>query len=181
MDKFDYDKLNIQDAWLVRPRSHKDFRGEFMELLNEEEFRDNGPALIFPHRFVQSNLSISKPGIIRGMHIQRRNPQGKLVFCLSGKILDVGVDLRPNSPTFQKVQWIELSSTDAGVYWPPGVAHGLYSYNRAAVLYYCTTPHDAESDGGVYPLDPALNIPWPDSAMLSGKDMNLPSLAEYLT
>lgn len=152
---------------------YDDERGRFMETFNEERS---------PVYFAQTNLSYSEKDVIRGLHIQRTHPQGKLIQCIKGIIWDVCVDLRPGSPTFG--QWhaqLLRGEAPAQFYIPVGCAHGFASITDSIVQYSCTTPYDKASDGGVNLFDKDLKIPWPVvDPTFSQKDFELPFLSEYI-
>lgn len=155
----------------------QDNRGDFMETWNRGAFMKLGLPIDWP----QDNISSSRDRVLRGLHVQRMRPQGKLVRCLRGAIWDVCVDVRKDSPTF--LQWhAELLTGCKALYCPPGTAHGFLALEPDSLVYYkCTTLYDKDSDGGVNPFDQELNIPWPSRAgMLSSKDKDLPSLREWL-
>lgn len=156
-----------------------DARGFFIERFHAERFAEHG----LPHAFAQDNHSRSRPGILRGCHWQHTPPQGKLVGCVRGKIWDVGVDMRPKSPTFGQHFAAELSDTNGALLWlPAGIAHGfcVLGDEPADVLYKVTAPYAPSSEGGVRFDDPDLNIPWPiKNPTISERDTHLPSFAEY--
>jgi dTDP-4-dehydrorhamnose 3,5-epimerase len=171
-------KLSIEGAIMLEDAyPFSDKRGTFKELFNMKAFHAAG----LPVEWAQDNLATSSANVLRGLHIQKKRPQGKLVMCLQGKIIDVGVDLRKNSATFKSHAMVELENPKDSVYWPPGVAHGYYSPLESMVYYKCTTLHDKESDGGILWCDPELNISWENiSPIVSTKDMCLPKLRDYL-
>jgi dTDP-4-dehydrorhamnose 3,5-epimerase len=160
----------------------RDERGFFSERFNKQVFESHG----IESEFVQDNWSRSKPGVLRGMHMQRHPQQGKLVSVLRGKIWDVAVDLRPHSPTFKKWHALELSDENGRMLWlPPGFAHGfcVLGPEEADVLYKVNEPYNPATDGGFRWDDPQLEIPWPTPAggfIVSGKDRELPSLELFL-
>lgn len=167
----------IRDCVVIRSIPFQDMRGVFMESWNRETFS----ALGLPIQWPQDNYSRSEKSVLRGLHIQRRRPQGKLVSCYSGAVLDVALDLRPG-PTQGKwfMQRLELG---VSLYVPPGCAHGFLALEPQSIVYYkCTTLYDRESDGGVNVLG-GLGLPpefTPLDAIQSEKDLNLPSLEEWL-
>jgi dTDP-4-dehydrorhamnose 3,5-epimerase len=117
------------------------------------------------------------------MHIQRKNPQGKLVRCMRGRIFDVCLDLRLDSPTF--MQWHhEILLGAKSMYCPPGTAHGFVALEPDSVIYYkCTTLYDKETDGGIYAFSQALAPHWPiprDLVIMSEKDQRLPTIDQWL-
>lgn len=175
----------VQGVKLIRQKAHSDDRGTFMELHNRKLFEELG----LPFDFPQSNYSTSTAGVLRGMHLQKHNPQGKLLRCLSGTIFDCWVDMRPESPTFRKFGGITLKAEPneegfvEGVYLPPGLAHGFLTLSHfASVHYLCTTLYDKESDGGVHWSSFGVEWPMPEEFQpkVSEKDSKLPSLDEYL-
>lgn len=172
----------VEGVRIINSSVFEDSRGFFETAFHVEQFKELG----LPTEFPQDNISTSFQGALRGMHIQRENPQGKLIRCVSGVIWDVWVDLRPDSPTFKKWECLSLRSTaSTSVYLPPGLAHGFFCVTPVATVHYkCTTLYDKESDGGIIWNDPETAIKWPfDSEftpLISGKDANLPTMAEYL-
>jgi len=168
--------MKIRGVELVEPKRHRDHRGWFQEITNAMEITAGLPP------FVQTNVSASHFGVIRGMHIQRRDPQGKLIVCLRGRIYDAWIDVRPESPTFGKWGALELdAATPHALYLPPGVAHGFQSVSTTCmILYACTTCYDRETDGGINWNDPSVGIEWPEqNPIVSDKDRRLPSLADW--
>lgn len=172
----------IQDAFVMLGERHEDKRGWFEERFNFDKLMTKG----LPIMFKQSNMSVSYEGTLRGLHLQKNNPQGKLVFATFGRIFDVMVDLREDSSTFKKWFSLPLSGTEnISMYVPPGCAHGFYVQSSAAVVqYFCTTTYDKESDGGIYWADKELDITWPFDAdfqpLVSAKDNGLPTMDQYL-
>ncbi len=134
-----------------------------------------------PGHFVQSNISRSGPGVLRGLHYQYPEPQGKLVSVLAGRIFDVAVDIRPDSPTFRQWAGVELSAGNhRQFYVPEGFAHGFCVLGESALLgYLCTREFRAEYDAVVSWNDPDIDIRWPvESGQLSYKDANAPRLKD---
>lgn len=167
----------IPGVVLVEPTVHRDERGFFVETYHEPRYRENGITA----RFVQDNHSRSRGGILRGLHAQSPNPQGKLVRCIEGRVWDVAVDVRLGSPTFGKHVAMELSDENFHqLYVPPGLLHGFCVLSEAAQIEYkCTGVYDPAADFGVRWNDPELAVPWPiDAPLLSEKDANAPLLAE---
>lgn len=161
----------------VSMQSFKDHRGFFREQFNTAAFEEVG----LPTDYPQDNISWSYKNVLRGLHMQVANPQGKLVSCPQGRIFDVCVDVRPNSPTFGKVATAEIGFNDA-LYCPPGTLHGFLALEDSMVYYKCTSLYDKNSDGGVYAMDPKLEIPWPKIDLpyvMSDKDMHLPTFEEF--
>jgi dTDP-4-dehydrorhamnose 3,5-epimerase len=149
----------LLDVKLVRPKKHGDERGWFSEVFNAREFAAAG----LPERFVQDNQSFSRRGILRGLHYQLGEPQGKLVRVLSGLIWDVAVDLRPGSPEFGKWAGFELSGDEMECLWiPEGFGHGfLVLSDSANVLYKTTRYYHPQGERCVRWDDPTLAIAWP--------------------
>lgn len=170
--------LAIPDALLISRVRYADARGWFTELHNERALREAGLSI----RFVQDNLSWSLPGVIRGLHMQYGPTQGKLVTCLSGRIFDVAVDVRPNSPSYGQHVGVELSGENGDALWiPPGFAHGfaVLGSQPALVLYKVDQPRSVEGERGLIWNDPTLAIPWPiEQPTLSERDAALPTLTE---
>lgn len=168
-------EMQIPDVLLITPRIFKDSRGYFLETHRTDRYLETAgiPA------FVQDNLSVSTRGVLRGLHYQLGQPQGKLVTAIRGKIFDVAVDIRRGSPTYGKWVGVTLSEEDhRQIYIPPGFAHGFCVVSEeAAVLYKCTDYYAPEEERGIRWDDPILNIDWPiHSPGLSIKDAQYPSL-----
>jgi dTDP-4-dehydrorhamnose 3,5-epimerase len=166
----------IADVVVVEPDVHRDPRGYFLETYQAARYREGGIA----DAFVQDNESRSVRGVLRGLHAQRRYPQGKLVRVLAGAIYDVAVDVRPGSPTYG--QWVAVTLTAESfeqLYVPPGFVHGFcVTSETATIAYKCTTPYAADDEVGVCWNDPDLDIPWPiANPIVSAKDAALPRLS----
>ncbi len=161
----------IPDVVVIEPDVFGDDRGFFLESWNEKKFCD---LLKRNVHFVQDNHSRSKRGVLRGLHYQIRQPQGKLVRVVSGRIFDVAVDLRKSSPTFGRWAGTELSEHNHHQFWiPPGFAHGFFVLSESAdVLYKATDYYAPEHERSVLWNDPAIGIAWPAGATpaLSAKD-----------
>ncbi len=169
--------MNLPEVLLVEPKRFGAFRGYFLETFHKERYAAAGIRL----DFVQDNLSKSTRGILRGLHLQHPNSQGKLVYVLAGEVFDVAVDVRVGSPNFGKWTGAALASEDHRQLWiPPGFAHGFCVTSETALFAYkCTAPYSAADEIGVLWNDPALSIPWPVGApRLSAKDGVLPRLAD---
>lgn len=170
----------IPDVKIIEPRVFGDERGFFMETWSQQAFVQNvtGKAT----EFVQDNHSKSKQGILRGLHYQTENTQGKLVRVVSGEVYDVAVDIRKNSPTYG--QWVGefLSAENKRQLWvPEGFAHGFYVTSpEAEFVYKCTNYYHPESEVSLAWNDSDLNIKWPliDAPSLSAKDMSALSFRE---
>ena len=156
---FEFKKLEIEGVVLVKPIVFSDDRGFFMETYKYSDFAKNG----IKENFVQDNHSKSVKNVLRGIHFQL-NPkaQGKLVRCTKGKIFDVAVDLRKNSPTFKKWVGVELSEENKYMlYIPAGFGHAFLTLsNEAEVLYKATEEYSKEHDSGIRWNDPEINITW---------------------
>lgn len=181
MGNFNFIKTEIDGMFIVEPTVFGDDRGYFLETYHYDEFKKAGIDAVF----VQDNQSKSKRGVLRGLHFQTKRPQGKLVRVIKGKVFDVGVDLRKNSPTFGK--WVGAVLSDENkrqLYIPAGFAHGfLVLSDEAEFVYKCTDFYDPQNEGGIIYNDPDININWPISGdmkiLLSQKDRALPSLKSF--
>ncbi len=166
----------LNDVLLIESPVFKDDRGFFVEVHHAEKFA----ALGLPTQFVQDNHSRSNGGVLRGLHFQRENPQGKLVRPVHGTIFDVAVDLRQSSNTFGKWFGVTLDAGDGRQMWiPPGCAHGfLVLSNSADVSYKCTTLYHGASDATLLWNDAAVGVRWPlapgQLPLLSNKDSAAP-------
>ncbi len=178
-----YEELNIKGVWLITPDKYGDSRGYFSETFHLDEFheRTNTPF------FIQDNESLSQKGVLRGMHLQTSYPQSKLVRCVLGRIVDVAVDLRPNSPTFGDFEMVELSNeNNQQLYIPKGFAHGFCVLSDMAIVNYKVDDiYSPESECSISPFDEELALPWgewgvkEEQVLLSEKDKKGISLAEY--
>jgi len=164
--------LEIRDVVLVTPRVFEDERGFFMESFREDRFIAAGITA----RFVQDNHSASSRGVLRGLHYQVQQAQGKLLRCVAGEIFDVAVDLRRSSPTFGRWVSAVLSAQNKQMLWvPPGFAHGFYVMSeRAELLYKASDYYAPQHERSLLWNDLALGIPWPlvdgQPPILSKKD-----------
>lgn len=177
MGKFSFVDTGIEGLVVIEPTVFEDQRGYFMETWNEAEFKNAG----FDMTFVQDNQSKSKKGVLRGMHFQKNNPQGKLVRVIFGEVFDVAVDLRANSSTFGKWHGVYLSAENRKQFYvPKGCAHGYFVVSeRAEFVYKCTRFYDPSDEGGLVWNDPDVGIAWPDIGMppiLNEKDRLHPGL-----
>ena len=169
---------NIPGCFEVTSQRMTDLRVSFTKIFHAERFVDAG----LPERFGEWYHTFSTQHVLRGLHFQTPPvPQGKLVFCLAGAVLDVGVDIRVGSPTYGEHVAVELTAEEGnGLYLPPGLAHGYYvtSAEGAAMVYGATNVYSPEHDGGIS-WDSA-GVCWPSAEpVLSERDMMLPSLADY--
>jgi len=140
-------------------------------------------AMRLPARFGQAIQTVSRRGVVRGLHFQWDPPMGKLVRCIHGAIIDVVVDVRHGSPTLGDHAAVELTGRNHQVIWvPPGFAHGTVALEeQSIVLYECTGQHGPGHEGGIRWNDPGLGIAWPDvPPIVSEKDRVAPTLAEWL-
>ena len=166
----------IPGVVIIEPKIHQDGRGFFLETYHAERYREHGIA----GPFVQDNHSRSVAGTLRGLHLQLRHPQGKLIRVIEGEIFDVAVDVRRNSPMFGRWVGVKLTAESfQQFYVPPGFAHGFAVVSPIAqVEYKCTDIYDPASEVGIAWNDPALGIAWPvTDPTLSARDARHPSLA----
>ncbi len=175
---FIFTKTEIENLIIVEPAVFIDDRGRFLESFKKPDFVENG----IDADFVQDNHSVSKAGVIRGLHFQKAPAaQGKLVRVVRGKAYDVAVDLRPDSATYKKWFGIELSEHNHKMlYVPAGFAHGFAALEDDTVfLYKCTGYYSKEHDAGIRWDDPEIGVNWPvGDPLISEKDKELPLLSE---
>ncbi len=173
----------IPDVLLIKPKVFGDARGFFLETYRASWFAERGIEV----NFVQDNHSASARGVLRGLHYQIKNPQGKLVRVTSGEVYDVAVDLRKSSPTFGQSVGVYLSAENKNSLWiPPGFAHGFLVLSEYAEFNYkCTEYYAPEHDRSLLWNDPALKIDWPlgdiAAPVLSAKDQAALPLAKAET
>lgn len=170
-------ETDLPGCLVIEPRQFGDARGWFMESWHRDRYAAHG---IGPD-FVQSNLSRSEQGVLRGLHHQWPNPQGKLVSVLEGEVFDVAVDIRHGSPQYGRWSAAILSAENRRQFWiPPGFAHGFVALSSSAlVCYLCTAAYDAEADAALAWDDPDLAIDWPVARpQLSAKDAAAPRLRD---
>jgi dTDP-4-dehydrorhamnose 3,5-epimerase len=170
-------KTKIPEVVVIEPDYFGDNRGFFMETWNRSRYVQAGLDV----NFVQDNLSFSTRGVLRGLHFQKPNSQGKLVYVLQGEVFDVAVDIRAGSPTFK--QWVgaTLSSDNKQqLFIPEGFAHGFCVLSETALFAYkCTDFYDPSSEHGIKWDDPEIGINWPISkVILSDKDKDYKTLQE---
>ena len=166
-------KSNFKDLFLIKNKSYKDNRGYFKELIRENVINKNFPFVV---------MSFSKKNVIRGLHIQTTNSQGKFVSVLKGKIFDVAVDLRKNSKTFGKVYKCLLSEkNNKSIFIPPGFAHGFQTLDKENyIIYSCTKYRNKKSETTIKFDDKDFKIKWPNKKfVISAKDKKGISLSEY--
>jgi dTDP-4-dehydrorhamnose 3,5-epimerase len=162
---------------VIEPAVFGDDRGFFFETWNADRFAEHG----LPGAFVQSNVSASTKGVLRGLHFQWPRPQGKLVTVLEGEVYDVAVDIRRGSPTFGRWEAVVLSAENKRQFWiPEGFAHGFAVLSeRALFSYLCTDTYVKEADAGIRWNDADIAVDWPISApTLSAKDEAAPFLKD---
>ncbi len=171
-------ETSLPGVLIIEPEVFGDSRGFFMELHRQSRYTELGIA---PRGFVQDNLSYSQKGVLRGIHYQNPDPQGKLVYVLQGEVCDVAVDIRRGSPHFG--QWtgeILSGENHRQLYIPPGFGHGFAVLSDTALFAYkCTAYYNPEADAGFAWNDPSVGVEWPvDAPRLSVKDANAPMLSE---
>ena len=174
---------SIPDVLLIEPDVFADARGFFMESWHAQKYAQQGLDV----SFVQDNHSRSARGVLRGLHYQLRQPQGKLVRVMSGSVFDVAVDIRKGSPSFGQWVGVELSGDNfRQLYVPPGFAHGFCVLSESAdFLYKCTDFYAPGDEYGIAWDDPDIGIEWPlpdgDAPRLSDKDASAPMLKDAET
>ena len=172
-------KTEIPGVILFEPKVFQDSRGSFFELWKDESYLSYG----IPRHFRQDNVSTSEKGVLRGLHFQSPNSQGKLVSVLSGSVFDVVVDTRLGSPTFgQSMSFVLSSANKRQLYVPEGMAHGFCVTSDSATFFYkCTDTYHPESEYTLAWNDPELNIKWPlQQVYLSNKDKLGKTLSELM-
>lgn len=171
-------KTKLKDCVIIEPKVHRDERGFFLETFQDKKYTDLA-GINLP--FVQDNHSHSSRGVLRGLHFQKTKPQGKLVRVMRGKVYDVAVDIRNNSPTFGQWEGVILSEENKTQFWiPPGFAHGFLVLSRIADFEYkCTDYYDPSDEASLLWNDSDLKISWPDiDPKLSEKDANAQKLVD---
>ncbi|ASG04784.1 dTDP-4-dehydrorhamnose 3,5-epimerase [Vibrio anguillarum] len=175
-------ETDIPDVKVIEPTVFGDERGFFMETWNQQRFEELVTGK--PTQFVQDNHSKSKKGILRGLHYQTENTQGKLVRVVSGEVFDVAVDIRKNSPTFGKWVGVYLSAENKRQLWvPEGFAHGFYvTSDEAEFVYKCTDYYNPEAEHTLLWNDESINIDWPNKTcpLLSEKDVHGKHLSDII-
>ena len=173
-------ELAVPGAWEFTPRQFADDRGVFLEWYRADVV---SAAIGHPLTIAQSNHSVSRRGTLRGIHFADVPPsQAKYVYCPTGAVLDVVIDIRAGSPTFGAVDKVRLDDVDRrAVYLSEGLGHAFMALtDNAVVTYLCSTGYAPEREHGVYPLDPELAIGWPEDLepVLSDKDAAAPTLKQ---
>lgn len=160
MGKMEIIRCPIEGLYIIEPKVHGDERGYFCETYNERDMFASGLDM----RFVQDNESMSAKGVLRGLHFQKKFPQGKLVRVLQGRVYDVAVDIRPGSPTFGQYAGVELSDENhRQFYISPGFAHGYLSLTERSVFAYKVTEfYHPEDEDGIAWNDPSIGVKWPE-------------------
>ena len=183
INKFEFQELELKGAYLIKPFNATDIRGEFIKDYSRDIFLENG----IDYELKETFYTVSHKGVIRAIHFQEVNHQPKLVRCISGKVYDVIVDLRPDSPTFKK--WLGFYLTGENKYElliPEHFGHGYLVIEDSIVSYKCASSFDGPNDSGIKFDDLDLNITWPfeeiggkDKLIIVDKDRNLQSFKEY--
>ena len=170
-------ETKLPGVLVIEPKVFGDERGFFMETWNEARYKKAG----LPVAFVQDNLSFSQHGVLRGLHFQNPNQQGKLVYVLQGEVFDVAVDIRVGSPHFGEWTGTTLSAENKRQFYvPEGFAHGFVVTSDSALFAYkCTDRYNGQAEGSVLWNDPGIGIEWPiGGPVLSEKDRGAPLLSE---
>ena len=181
MGQFQFTKTGIERLVVVETKVFGDNRGYFMENYNYNDFKAAGLDMVF----VQDNQSKSKKGVLRGLHFQKKNPQGKLVRVVSGEVYDVAVDLRRGSDTYGKWYGVLLSAENKKQFYvPEGFAHGFVVMSETAeFVYKCTRFYDPSDEGGLMWNDQEIGIDWPvpenAELLLSEKDQHHQPLKDF--
>lgn len=165
-------KTSLKDCLIIEPDVFEDDRGFFLESYHYLKYSEIAGIKF---SFVQDNHSHSQKGVLRGLHFQKNNPQGKLVSVIKGCVYDVAVDIRKKSKTYGSWEAFELSEKNKKQLWvPPGFAHGFVVLSESAdVVYKCTDYYDSSDEGSIIWNDNTLNIDWPiTNPILSHKDSN---------
>lgn len=171
-------QTKLDGVVIIEPKVFGDDRGFFLESFQADRYRELAGI---EQAFIQDNHSRSTKGVLRGLHFQVTNPQGKLVRVVQGEVYDVAVDVNPESPTYGQYEGVILSETNKRQFWvPPGYAHGFVVLSDTADFEYkCTEYYDPSDEGGIIWNDPKVGIDWPlKNPVLSAKDAILPTLDE---
>ena len=176
----EFKETKLKGCFIIEPKIINDDRGYFMESFNEKTFQNGVGSEV---HFVQDNQSFSSRGVLRGLHYQcGEHAQAKLVRVLQGEVLDIAVDIRPNSETFGQYEAILLSADNQKQFFVPrGFAHGFLVISETATFFYkCDNFYNKESEGGIKYNDAEINIDWQfdiENLIISEKDQNLPDLS----
>ena len=164
----------LKNVFLIKPKVYKDDRGFFLESFQQKSFNEQVQDTV---SFVQDNHSHSSKGVLRGLHFQKKNAQGKLIYVVKGKIFDVAVDIDPSSSTYKQWVGFELSEhNNLQLYVPPGYAHGFLTLAKQNdIIYKCTNYYDPSNEETLIWNDKEINIDWPisqlnENIILSPKD-----------
>ena len=184
IQKFEFNELYLKGAYKIQPFYAPDERGGFIKDYNVDTFKSNG----IDHELKEVFYSISKRGVLRGVHFQLDKQQVKLVRCISGHIYDVIVDLRPESPTFGKWEGLDLTGDNrVELYVPKFFGHGFLAIEDSIVSYKCGEVFYGDGDSGIRYNDSDINITWPfdliggeSNLIISEKDKHLMSLKDYI-
>lgn len=174
-----FTETHLKGCFILEPKVFKDERGYFMESFNDLVFQEGVGQKV---NFVQDNQSYSSRGVLRGLHYQcGENAQAKLVRVIKGEVLDVAVDIRPNSKTYGQYIAVELTAENQKqLFIPRGFAHGFLVLSESALFFYkCDNYYNKESEGGIIFNDPTINIDWnfsKEELIISEKDSLLPRL-----
>lgn len=174
-------ETRIPDVKIIQPKVFGDARGFFLETFERKRYQE---LLHIDLEFVQDNHSRSSQGVLRGLHFQNQNPQGKLVRVVRGTVFDVAVDIRPESPTFGQWEGVILSEENKTQFWvPPGLAHGFVVLSDVADFEYkCTDYYNPLYESCLIWNDPEIGIEWPiDNPLLSDKDNKGKTLKELFS
>jgi len=178
MGQFIFTETKIKDLYVIDMKRFGDERGYFVETYNENDFKGAGLC----YDFVQDNQSLSRKGVLRGLHFQKTHPQAKLVRVLEGEVFDVAVDLRKDSKTYGEWYGVTLTGDNNRLFMiPRGFAHGFLVLSEKAVFCYkCDEFYHPEDEGGILWNDPEIGIEWPftDNVLLSDKDTKHPLLKD---
>ncbi|SFN46757.1 dTDP-4-dehydrorhamnose 3,5-epimerase [Bizionia echini] len=175
-------ETKLKDCFILEPRVFQDSRGYFFESYNQKHFFDATGQHV---NFIQDNETFSTKGVLRGLHFQTgKFAQAKLVRVIKGRVLDIAVDVRQDSPTFGEFQALELSEDNKKQFFlPRGFAHGFVVLSDTAIFAYkCDNYYNRESEAGIIYNDPTLNIDWQlpdDKLLLSDKDKVLPTFETF--
>lgn len=184
MQKWNFEELEMKGAYKITPFYSDDIRGGFLKDYSKEVFEQNG----ITHDLKEVFYTISHKGVVRAMHFQRVKQQAKLVRCIHGKVYDVIIDLRKDSPTFMKWQGFYLSGDNmVELLVPEGFGHGYLVLEESIVSYKCAEKFYGEYDSGIRYDDPDMGIVWPfeeiggkEKVINSEKDDNLPSFKKFM-
>ena len=174
--------LNIEGCWVFEPRIFNDERGYFFEWFQDSTFREQARS---DFQIAQANCSVSKAGVIRGIHVAKNPPgQAKYVTCFSGSVFDVVIDLRPDSTTFGKWDSVVIKANEPkAVYIPSGIGHAFMALeDQTTFVYLCDQRYNPTNEFDINPKDPTINITWPSDLehIFSSKDLEAPLLEDAI-